>query len=162
MHRLVSASLTVVFASFFCFPGSTAHAALSCEVTFSIQPTESISTVDITVDYSSAVGTFDGSGFGVQCTALTEDTALIARDACSSPDNYCYFGAGRSLYLVASRSTGFDQDGDLVSCTFTSPEGQTPTVDQFSATIRSAESLTTLDDTTNLPSVRVNAVTCAN
>jgi hypothetical protein len=139
-----------------------AQATSVCRVTFSIDAPEPVSVVEIRADYSSTVGTFEGVEFHVECLALTSDTSLIARDTCTAADNYCYFGAGRAVNLIASRASGFDGQIPLVACNFASPEGQTPTVESFAASVRSAISVTTEEDAVVSPTVSVAEVDCSN
>lgn len=145
-----------------CLAASRAHATTLCEVTFAVDATEAVTTVDIAADYSSAVGTFEGADLGAHCKPLVADTVLFARDTCTSPDNYCYFGANRALYLIASNAAGFEGDAEILSCSFVSPQGRAPTAQDFSVSVRSANTLATGDASTTVPTVRIADILCAD
>lgn len=91
-----------------------------CRVRFGIVSNETFATAEFMVDYGHADGEFVGLGKDVECTRIDESIAAWATNWNCSPQDGCYGGNRRALYVNMFAGRDVAAPFDLLECRFAS------------------------------------------
>lgn len=101
----------------------------ACAVTFAVDVTEQMGTIDFTVDYSQVQGTFSQSGGSASCTTLVRGGRIFSKSTCDGNYESCQWGADRRLTVDQMFDSAVVGPTDLLTCAFLSD--QEPSADSF-------------------------------
>lgn len=134
--------------------------AVECDVTFALLDTQSIDALQMTVDYSTARGTFVGEGDRVQCESARSTVAVQGFDHCRASDSGCYAGSGRVLTLSATATNGVAGPTSFAICRFVALDVARPVATDFAVAVTAATEPGSTSDMAVPPRVSVADVSC--
>ncbi len=129
-----------------------------CTVSFGIGLSETLASIQFSVDYSLVQGSFAGAGPQVACRSPIDGAWVFANDSCDGDYAMCQSGDDRTLVASVTHPHGFSGPTTLLRCTFESVADPAP--EDFRLTLDGA-SAPTLDDVGKFkPAVEVTSVAC--
>lgn len=94
----------------------------ACAVTFAVDVTEQMGTIDFTVDYSQVQGNFSLSGGSASCTTFVKGGRIFSKSTCDGSYESCQWGADRRLTVDQIFDSAVVGPTDLMICAFLSDQ----------------------------------------